>query len=289
MMLGMRTALARGLAVLACLVLPFALVSAWLDQVVTDTDTYVETVGPLADDPVVQRAAAGRIEQSTARLVEEQTGISLGTIPRRLIRDAALTVVTGPAFGPAWREANRSAHREFVDVMQGDSDSVRERDGVVSLELGTLLNTLLGIVADQGLLPGITLPEVQVSFVLLEADALDNTRTSYDALEAAGLWLPALWVVLALAALVLSGDRRRVLGTLGYGSLGMLALLAVALVLLREAAIDSAATAVDATLLEAILGTLLESLFVTVGAAAAVAVVVLVARRVLSRARPASP
>lgn len=276
----------RLLAALACLLLPFALVSAWLDQAVTDTDSYVETVGPLAEDRVVQQAAAGRIEQSTARLVEEQTGVSLGTIPREVIRQAALTVVTGPAFGPAWREANRSAHEEFVDVMQGDSDTVRERDGVVSLELGTLLNTINELAA--GLVPGLDLPEVQVSFVLLEAGSLEDTRTAYDALDAAGLWLPVLWLVLVAVAMLVGRDRRRVLGTLGYGSLATLAVLAVTLVLLRQAAVESAATAADAALLEAILGVLMESLYVTVGVAAAVAVVLLVVRQLVRPARPAS-
>ncbi len=40
-------------ALLACLLLPLALVSSWTATTVSDTDAYVETVTPLASDPVV--------------------------------------------------------------------------------------------------------------------------------------------------------------------------------------------------------------------------------------------
>ena len=57
-----RTWPSRVAAILACVVLPLATLSVWLDQRVTDTDAYVDAVGPLADDPVVQRLVATRVE-----------------------------------------------------------------------------------------------------------------------------------------------------------------------------------------------------------------------------------
>ena len=56
--MGLRGLLWRLFAVLASLILPVALASAWLSTVVTDSDAYVDTVGPLASDPTVQQAVA---------------------------------------------------------------------------------------------------------------------------------------------------------------------------------------------------------------------------------------
>jgi hypothetical protein len=38
------------LGVVSRIVIPFALVSGWVDALVTNTDRYVDTVAPLADD-----------------------------------------------------------------------------------------------------------------------------------------------------------------------------------------------------------------------------------------------
>ncbi|HET9421823.1 MAG TPA: hypothetical protein VFO49_11845, partial [Nocardioides sp.] len=65
-MMGLRGLLWRLFAVLASLVLPVALASAWLSTVVSDSDTYVDTVGPLAADPTVQRVVADSLESTAA-------------------------------------------------------------------------------------------------------------------------------------------------------------------------------------------------------------------------------
>ena len=88
-------------ALLACLVLPVAVVSLWTDSVVTETDAYVETVGPLADDAVVQDF----VQQ---RLVAE-TLTRLPQAPPRLV-DRAATRACRAGSPAAWERANRGAH-----------------------------------------------------------------------------------------------------------------------------------------------------------------------------------
>lgn len=56
------------------MLLPLALTSAWPATVVTDSDAYVDTVGPLASDSTVQRAAADRLESSAITAVEAAKG-----------------------------------------------------------------------------------------------------------------------------------------------------------------------------------------------------------------------
>lgn len=122
------------LAVVACLALPLAIVSTWTANVVTDSDGYVEAVGPLAEDPTVQQAVEERLQaEVTARLPR---------VPPRIVRRAVVRVVQGPEFRPAWEDANRSAHEQMVAVLEADGDSPVANDGTVTIELGTLLLAL---------------------------------------------------------------------------------------------------------------------------------------------------
>ncbi len=46
---------------LYCLSLPLSLVAIWANNLVLDTDVYVDTVAPLAADPDIQEAIATRL------------------------------------------------------------------------------------------------------------------------------------------------------------------------------------------------------------------------------------
>src|SRR3954471_15588610 len=54
---------------LAALLLPVSLVSVWVDGMVSDTDTYVGTVTPLADDDAVKAAAVTELQRAALQLV----------------------------------------------------------------------------------------------------------------------------------------------------------------------------------------------------------------------------
>src|SRR4051812_17894708 len=54
---------------LAALLLPISLVSVWVDGVLSDTGTYVETVTPLADDDAVKAAAVTELQRAALQLV----------------------------------------------------------------------------------------------------------------------------------------------------------------------------------------------------------------------------
>src|SRR5512139_3518653 len=49
------------LITLACVLAPLSVASVWASTELSDTDAYVETVAPLADDPAVQTAIANEI------------------------------------------------------------------------------------------------------------------------------------------------------------------------------------------------------------------------------------
>ena len=49
------------LIVIGCILAPLSVVAVWAKNQVTNTDRYVATVAPLADDPAIQNAVADRV------------------------------------------------------------------------------------------------------------------------------------------------------------------------------------------------------------------------------------
>lgn len=197
-------------ALLACVVLPVAVVSLWTDSVVTDTDAYVETVGPLADDPVVQEFVQRRL------VVETRT--RLPQAPPRLVDRAATRVVEGPEFRPAWEQANRAAHQQMVAVLGADPDSRVADDGTVTLQIGPLVVAVVKAVDPTGRVDTSTVPDIETTVRLVPADDLETARTYYRIVDEGGFWLPVLWAVLVAVSLLVAVRRLRALAWLGLGS-----------------------------------------------------------------------
>ena len=56
-----RTVVATLLIVIGCVLAPLSVVAIWSSNQVTDTDRYIATVSPLADEPAIQDAIADKI------------------------------------------------------------------------------------------------------------------------------------------------------------------------------------------------------------------------------------
>ena len=221
-------------AVLACLVLSAAVVSTWLSSVVTDSDAYVDTVGPLADDAVVQDF----VEESLVAATLER----LPQAPPAAVRRAAARVVQGPEFRPAWEQANRSAHEQLVAALEADSGSPVADDGRVTIQVGTLVIAVLDIVDTRGRIDTSTVPDVQTTFQLVDGAELDRARDYYRLVDAAGLWVPVAWAALFVVALLVAVRRRRALAWLAAGSVVALGALLVVLTAARAYVVDRAAS-----------------------------------------------
>ena len=59
-----RLIISIALLVVTLVATPLFLVSIWVHTVITDTDRYVHTVGPLADDPAVQEYVASQLSDA---------------------------------------------------------------------------------------------------------------------------------------------------------------------------------------------------------------------------------
>lgn len=212
------------LALVTCLLLPLALVATWTSAVVTDTDEYVQAVGPLADDRVAQQA----VEQRLQAAVREQ----VPQLPADTVRAAVVRVVEGPEFRPAWEAANRSAHEQLVATLEAGGDSPVDDAGRVSVELGTLLVAVLDTLDQGDVVDPSALPPVRTEFALVSAEDLERAREGYRVVDAAGLLVPIALVMALALTLMVAVRRRRALVWVGLGSA---ALCGVLLWLLAEA------------------------------------------------------
>ena len=213
------------LATLACLLLPLAVLSTWTATVVGDTESYVDTVAPLADDPVVQKAAADRMVDE----VDRQVPLGLA---KPTARQAALVVVEGPQFPPVWRSANRAAHKELLRILEDD-----RAEGDVNIQLGDLVAPMAESIG-QGQLATVV-SGLNPTFTVASSENIEQARAAYKVLEALGAWLPLVWLVLVALALLVARRRRRTGALLGIGSAITLALLLPFLALVEDEVVKS--------------------------------------------------
>lgn len=269
----MRATVAWLAALAACVVLPLAMVAVWLVAVVDDTDRYVRTVSPLAEDPRVLAAVERSLTQRVVAEVEARGGAVGGLVAGRLedrVADGVRLVVRSPQFRPAWDAANAAAHEELVAGLRPGADAPD-----VSLDLGRVLDAVVEEVGDS--LPvAVSPPQVEAPVTVLEGQQVTRARAAYQGLTAAGVVLPVAWVVLVALALLVAKRRGRVLALLGAGSAATLLLMLLALERVRDravAAVPGSDRALSAAVWDGVTTDLRLALWGAAAAAAVLAVV----------------
>ncbi len=256
-----RAAVAAVLIILGVVLVPLSVTAVWLRATVTDTDTYVATVAPLATDPAVVEAVEVQLTTQVMDAVQRQQLLPRATaaleaqgIPRvlaqtlnliadplgsrieGLVRRVVDSVVQSRAFATVWAESNRLAHAQLVAILSQDQDNVIVSDGrTVSLRVATLVNTLRAALVEAGVPLSGTLPEVTATIPLATTDDLARAHTAYAALRASAWVLPVLALLLIAGGITLAHGRRRAGLLAGTGIAAGCVLLLLGLALTRAA------------------------------------------------------
>jgi hypothetical protein len=179
---------ATTLVAIAVLVFAVVVPGTWARRTLLDTDRYVATVAPLAQEPAVQEYLARTLtaELFDALDVQDRLSSSLEARAPRIVflagpianavegfvRDRLQTILGSESFASIWEEANRFVHAQLVAALQGGGETVRVESGRVTLNLLPLVNQALGamttLVTD---LVGhaVTLPQISGDEVPAEA------------------------------------------------------------------------------------------------------------------------
>lgn len=251
-----RGLLAAVLILVSVLLAPVAVIGGWARLELVDTDRFVQTFGPLAEDPDVQRFIAAQTEQAIFDSVDvdglvgdlfegiasldmpprTQAAVALLEGPaaagvRSLISSSVERVVASPQFAQIWEGALRETHSRAIAVIQGDPNTALQLDddGTLSLRLQVVVAEVKQVLVDQGLGFASAIPEINRTIPIVASDSFLLVRTVYQLAVAAGTWLP--WVVLGMLVLgvAVARDRRRALAWAGAGLALSLLLLAAGL------------------------------------------------------------
>lgn len=241
-------------AVLAAVLLPLAVLTVWARNTMLDTDQYVETVAPLAENADVQEAVSFRVTEAVAEAVDfrgiaedalaeigPRAEILAGPIEsgaKNLINQIVGGLVSSEQFARLWEDANRVGHENLVLVLTGEgNESVETSDGRVVLKLGPLAEQVVGRLDEilgTELADSIPAERLSAEFVLVESDDLDNIQglvRLFDNLT----WFTAVFALVFLAGTVVFAEDRR----LGVRRLGIALVVPMVIALLAYAWVRS--------------------------------------------------
>ena len=265
------------LAVLTCLAILTSSVGVWAHRTLLNTDSWVNAVGPLADNPEVTDAVAKEVTTQLLTVLNAQELAANALPDKAKVLAAPLTDAVGQfvertvaellrtdQFKTFWVEANRRVHSLAVKVLRGDTKVVSTDNGNVQLNLIPLLEQALAAIQSKapGLLGGVSLPEISsdtpVSQARLQLAAALNrpvpetfgviTVFSSDKLKAAQdavslfdkltIAMVVVTVLLLIATIALALDRRRILIVLGLGTVVAIALAAAVINAVKGQVLD---------------------------------------------------
>ncbi|PBC78996.1 hypothetical protein BX265_3789 [Streptomyces sp. TLI_235] len=273
----LRSATAALLIVLAALLTPLAVLAAWTKAEITDTDRYVATMAPLADDPAVQAAVTNRVTEAVVQRLPvdslvsdlapggaplldallQRLGSALDSGVTGLVHDGVQRLVSSDAFPAVWDELNRSAHAAVDRAVTGaGGGAVEIRGGTVTLDLAPVIDRAKQALAADGVAIASRIPEIHTSYVLVRSEQVERVRTLLRLLSLAGYWVAVLAAACAAGGVLLAVRRRRaavaaalaVAGAAGLFGFGLTGFRAVYLDRLPAGVDQDAAAAVYDTL-----------------------------------------
>lgn len=254
------------LITVACLLAPLSVTSVWASTQVSDTDQYVQTVAPLAEDPAVQSAIAQDVTRAVLEYIDVETlttemlqTLAQGeNVPPRLAtalpalavpisngiesftRTQVDRIVASPQFAVVWERVNRVAHEQVVTLLEGTPGGAISAQGdTVTLNLGPVIDQVKGRLVAEGFTIAERIPTIDRSFVLVQSEGVTRAQGIYRLLNTLGTWLPFIAIALFAIGVFLARDRRRALLNGSLGIVGALLALGVGLALARVAYLDA--------------------------------------------------
>ncbi|MHB1065901.1 MAG: hypothetical protein ACYC2Z_00515 [Candidatus Nanopelagicales bacterium] len=248
---GVRSIASLVIFVLATALAPIALVGHWGHRTVIDSERYLETVGPLIEQPEVQEALAMSITDAVVERIDTEAQVEglLSTLfpdspftgplaspiaagINSLIGELVVRFVASEQFQQAWIALNRAAQRGLVALLEGGQEGpIQVKGDEIVLDISSALAAIQAHLVENGIsaAAGLTLPDRDRQIVLGTVQGLGQIRFIYSLTSPILQWFPLL--VAALFALSIALARRRartvvaagivLVGTAGLIGLGL--------------------------------------------------------------------
>jgi len=216
------------LLVLGFILMPLSAIAIWTHNQITNTDRYVETVSPLADNADIQQVVATRAVTALFQNVDVAGEIE-GALPKRAkflgepvanamqgyATDVTERILASSQFQTFWDAANRRAHSQLVALLEDDPGkapgAVSIKDGQVKLDLTDVIERVKTTLVDRGLtfLQNVDVPPVSRTVTIIDSEGLSEARTYVGILNTLAWVLPVLAVLCLVGSALIVPRRRR--------------------------------------------------------------------------------
>ena len=233
-----RAVIAWVLIVLASLLIPISILSAWAITTVTNTDQYVATMAPLARDPVIVDHLATKATDAlfSSHVVQNKVEAVLPSKAKPIVQPIvaqvqtyvhglALQVFQSPKFGTLWDGLNRHTHDAVVDILTGKQSALTkkvEKGGAIVLNLSPALNNIIDKANSRGVtlfnpLKSVLAQNGSLSFTVVTQQQVSKFSGIFNLVVKFGWAVPVIAVVLGLLAIAIAVRRRKTLLRLSIG------------------------------------------------------------------------
>ncbi len=227
------------LIVLASLLIPVSVVSAWAIRTVTNTDQYVTTMAPLARNQliidhladkttdalfsshVVQKKVTGLLPAKAKPLV-----VPITNQVKSYAHGLALKFFESPAFGKLWDGLNRHTHEAVVDIMEGKTGPILDRvskNGAIVVNVVPALNTIVTELDQRGVtlfnpVKAIsTQADKGLSITIVNKDQIDKYSALFNTIVELGWAVPVTALVIGVLSIAVAVERRKALLRVSLG------------------------------------------------------------------------
>ena len=210
----------------------------WGQRTINDGQRYIDTVGPLVNDPEIQQAIATKVTDAIEKQVDVEALLTTafsGVITDRPRLEALIGPISGAvnglierevqefvasdAFESLWITANQRAQQVLYKVLNGEesSSAISVQGDEIVLDVSEVIEQVKQRLVDRGLtiLDRIPLPDNDRQIVLLEAPELKQVKNIYAFTNPVARWLIVVVALLYLGAFVLARRRPRMTVVIG--------------------------------------------------------------------------
>jgi len=216
------------LLVVGFILVPLSAIAIWSHNQLTNTDRYVDTVSPLADNKDIQQTVAAvavsalfenadvpqRIESALPKRANF-LGEPLATAMRTYATNVTEKLLASSQFQKLWDGVNRRAHNQLVALLTDDSSkahgAVTLDNGQVQLDLGSVVKQVQAKLVGAGLtfLQNVNVPPVSTTIDIINTEGLADARSYLSILDTLAWVLPFLMIACLVAAALVVPTRRR--------------------------------------------------------------------------------
>jgi hypothetical protein len=158
----LRQIVAAVLVFVAALGVTASVIGVWAGRTTLNTDRWVETVGPLSQDPAVRAAVATytteqlfttlKVEQRVKEALPPKAAFLASPLTGQvhgLVQNEVTKALDSPQFAQVWPAINRVAHQQVMTILDNNSQVVQNNGQTVTLNLLPVVNNVLGSLQQQ--------------------------------------------------------------------------------------------------------------------------------------------